>query len=245
MKGYHSTQMNSESSAEKTTKVNWQRVDTVLLDMDGTLLDLAYDNHFWTEHLPVRYAELQGISLQASSDFLGPIFESTHGTLDWYCIDYWTERLQVDITSLKHETAERVAWLEGAQGFLAALGKAGMPRWLVTNAHPKSLSLKVERTGLDQHLDAQFSTHSFGYPKEDETFWSIFSSETGVELESCLLIDDNLGVLETASRCGVGQCVTIARPDSRQPERDLDTPWASVLLLTELLHGLTVGQAGD
>ena len=24
-------------------------VDTILLDMDGTLLDLHYDNHFWME----------------------------------------------------------------------------------------------------------------------------------------------------------------------------------------------------
>lgn len=235
MKRYHSTVMDDESSAKKTTGVDWGRVQTVLLDMDGTLLDLAYDNHFWTEHLPARYAELQGISLQASNDFLGPIFESTHGTLDWYCIDYWTERLQVDISALKRETAERVGWLDGAQVFLRSLEVRGLPRWLVTNAHPKSLSLKVERTGLDRFLDAQFSTHSFGFPKEDENFWSRFSLDTGLDLGACLLIDDNLRVLETAGACGVGQCVAITRPDSRHPERELDIPWPSVSQLTDLV----------
>ena len=40
----------------------WSDIDTVLLDMDGTLLDLHFDNHFWLEHLPQRYAELHGVS---------------------------------------------------------------------------------------------------------------------------------------------------------------------------------------
>ncbi|HBT55971.1 MAG TPA: haloacid dehalogenase, partial [Pseudomonas sp.] len=32
--------------------LNWNAIDTVLLDMDGTLLDLHFDNHFWLEHMP-------------------------------------------------------------------------------------------------------------------------------------------------------------------------------------------------
>ena len=35
----------------------WRDIDTVLLDMDGTLLDLHYDNHFWLE--PVSYTHLR------------------------------------------------------------------------------------------------------------------------------------------------------------------------------------------
>ena len=29
-----------------------QNVDLVLLDMDGTLLDLHYDSHFWLDYVP-------------------------------------------------------------------------------------------------------------------------------------------------------------------------------------------------
>ncbi|MEK9134555.1 MAG: haloacid dehalogenase, partial [Pseudomonadota bacterium] len=29
--------------------VAWNNLDTLLLDLDGTLLDLHYDNHFWLE----------------------------------------------------------------------------------------------------------------------------------------------------------------------------------------------------
>lgn len=32
--------------------IAWQEVDTVLLDMDGTLLDLAFDNYFWQTLVP-------------------------------------------------------------------------------------------------------------------------------------------------------------------------------------------------
>ena len=27
--------------------IDWTQLDTILLDMDGTLLDLEFDNHFW------------------------------------------------------------------------------------------------------------------------------------------------------------------------------------------------------
>ena len=37
--------------------IDWQQIDTVFLDMDGTLLDLNFDNHFWLKHVPLRYSE--------------------------------------------------------------------------------------------------------------------------------------------------------------------------------------------
>jgi FMN phosphatase YigB (HAD superfamily) len=40
----------------------WEAIDTVLLDMDGTLLDLRFDNYFWMEFLPERYAERHGLT---------------------------------------------------------------------------------------------------------------------------------------------------------------------------------------
>lgn len=41
--------------------IDWSAIDTVLLDMDGTLLDLHFDNHFWQHHLPLRFAERHGL----------------------------------------------------------------------------------------------------------------------------------------------------------------------------------------
>ncbi len=41
----------------------WDEINTVLMDMDGTLLDLYFDNHFWQELIPLRYAQQNGMDL--------------------------------------------------------------------------------------------------------------------------------------------------------------------------------------
>ena len=68
--------------------------------MDGTLLDLGYDKHFWEEHLPRRFAESRGIAISEAHRLMQPIFESTAGTLDWYCVNYWSRALALDIELL-------------------------------------------------------------------------------------------------------------------------------------------------
>ena len=51
--------------------IDWNQIDTVLLDMDGIDLDLRFDNHFWLEYVPQRYAETQGLELAvAKADLL-------------------------------------------------------------------------------------------------------------------------------------------------------------------------------
>ncbi len=54
--------------------VDWSQVDTVLLDMDGTLLDLHFDNRFWNEHLPRCYAQARGLDEAAARAELMPVF---------------------------------------------------------------------------------------------------------------------------------------------------------------------------
>lgn len=39
---------------------NWKTIDTVLLDMDGTLLDLHFDNHFWLSLVPQEFKQATG-----------------------------------------------------------------------------------------------------------------------------------------------------------------------------------------
>src|SRR6201996_9654990 len=150
----------------------WDHIETVLLDLDGTLLDLAFDNDFWLELVPEAYAASRTISLAEARDALTPRFRACEGTMNWYCIDYWSRELGLDIEALKRTQASRVAWLPGAQAFLERLRALGKRLVLLTNSHPQVLKLKDEQTGVTRYLDAAISSHVFRAPKESLHFWT-------------------------------------------------------------------------
>ena len=108
--------------------VDWSAIDTVLLDMDGTLLDLRFDNWFWQELIPSLYAAANGLALADTHALLTPKFIEVKGTLQWYCIDYWTRELKLDIGSIKREAQRHVSFLPGAEQFLSKLRVSGNSR---------------------------------------------------------------------------------------------------------------------
>ncbi|MFV8569665.1 GMP/IMP nucleotidase [Marinobacter sp. SBS5] len=196
--------------------VDWSTLDTVFLDMDGTLLDLHFDSHFWLEHLPKRYAEQFDLHPQQTKDQLISMIMAERGTLNWYCTDYWSERLSVDITQLKAEVGDRIGYRPHVRDFLAALRQAGLHSVIVTNCHPDPLALKLHRTGLDQHVDMIVSSHELGKPKEDRDFWRDLANRVTYKRERTLMVDDSFPVLESAQEAGIGQCLAILSPDSTQ-----------------------------
>ncbi len=217
--------------------IDWQAIDTVLLDMDGTLLDLHFDNHFWQEHVPVRYAEKHGLPLTRAHQLLSDTYRAKAGTLDWYCVDYWTRELQLDIVRLKEEVAHLIAVHPGVPRFLDALRTAGKGAALVTNAHRKSLSLKMARTGLQVHFDLLVTSHEVGLPKEDAAFWPALRATVPYDPARTLLIDDSLPVLRAARAAGIAHLLAVCRPDSRQPDKDVGE-FAALRHFIDILPGL-------
>jgi putative hydrolase of the HAD superfamily len=201
-------------------------IDTLLLDLDGTLLDLAYDNEFWFETIPRAYATQNQLSLAAAREQLAPRFRACEGTLPWYCIDHWTTELALDIRALKRASAPAMRWLPGAREFLRAQRAAGRRLVLATNAHPVTLAIKDEVLGIAPYFDAMLSSRQFGAPKEDARFWQGLAAAEPFDPQRTLFIDDSLNVLRAARAAGLVHVLAVARPDSTRPARamaDFDT----------------------
>ena len=201
---------------------DWTRIDTVLLDMDGTLLDLHFDNYFWLEHVPQRYAQARAMPLDAARDALHARYRDIQGTLDWYCVDHWSRELGLDIALLKEEVEHLIAVHPNVVEFLDLLADAGRRRVLVTNAHQKSLQLKMRRTRLRDRLDHVVCAHDIGLPKEDADFWPRLQTITPFDPARTLFVDDSLPVLRSAQRYGIANLLAILEPDTRQVRREVD-----------------------
>lgn len=219
------------------TALPWRDIDTVLLDMDGTLLDLHYDNHFWLEHLPQRYAELHGISRAMAELELMPLFERNAGQLKWYCLDFWSAELKIPVRELKLETADLIALRPDADTFLAAIKNAGKRVILITNAHRDSLSLKLERIELAPYFERLISSHDYGFPKESPQFWDALHADTGFDPARSLFIDDTLPILRSARDYGVRHLLAVKQPDSKKGPKDTEE-FAALEDYRDLLEGL-------
>lgn len=215
-------------------QVDWAEVEWVILDMDGTILDLAYDNYFWGELLPLRYAEKNALTLERAHEVLRPQFEAIRHTLPWYCTDHWTRTTGIDIAALKRECRMRIAPIPGAVDFLHAVRASGRQLWLATNAHHDSWQLKLEHTGLRPLFDRVICSHDYGAPKEDQRFWNAVRGAHPFEPARALFVDDSQPVLDAARLFGIKQVIGIRKPDSTQPEREI-RELRSVLALAELM----------
>lgn len=183
-----------------------------VLDMDGTILDLGFDDFLWNEALPTHCADLWGCSAADARQEVAARLASARGTLAWYCFDHWTRELGIDIAALEHSHRARIRFLPGARYFLSYARRIGAPLTLATNAHPKSLALKSAQTGLGRYFDRMCSSHRYRAPKESPAFWEGFLKETGIVPESACFVDDNPAVLRAAEAAGIRLVIGIERP---------------------------------
>ena len=202
--------------------IDWQRVDTVLLDMDGTLLDLHFDNHFWLEHVPRRYAEARSIDPARAKAELQRRYRDIQGTLDWYCVDHWSRELGLDIALLKEEVDHLIRVHPDVVDFLDRLALTGRQRVLVTKAHQKSQAVKMRRTRLGERLDRIVCAHDLGVPKEDGRFWDRLQAVSPFDPARTLFVDDSPAVLRSARTYGISQLLAILLPDTRQALRAVE-----------------------
>lgn len=213
---------------------DWAAIECVFVDMDGTLLDLRFDNRFWRECLPQRYAERHGLSLEQAQAELRPRFRALQGTLQWYSLEYWSRELGLDILALHRAERHAIRVLPQAEAFLRRVRSVGKRLVLVTNAHPDTLALKMEQTRLDRHFHRMISSHTLGAPKEAAGFWQALARVETLVPKTSLLADDSLPVLHAAHAYGLRHLIAMRRPDSHEPVREIDE-FPSVDSLAELM----------
>jgi GMP/IMP 5'-nucleotidase len=214
--------------------LDWHDIDTVLLDMDGTILDRHFDDHFWLEHVPKRYAEKTGMALAEAKPFLYALFRSQEETLNWTDLDYWSERLGLDIPVLKDEVDHLIAVHPGVMEFLTFLKQHGKTVWLVTNAHGKTLAIKMKKTRIGPWFTGIISAHDLGLPKEDDAFWEKLRERVPFEPARTLLGEDSETNLGTAARYGIRHLIYVGRFSSSTPPLASEC-YKTIHYFTELL----------
>ena len=193
----------------------WDKIDTILLDMDGTLLDKHFDDYFWEHYVPEIFAGKNDLTpLEARKELLAR-YKSIEGTLAWTDLDYWSEKLDLDIPALKLKINHLIQVHPFVVDFLQYCANLEKKVHLVTNAHSKTLDIKMRRTDIGSYFDRIICSQDIGLPKEDPEFWERLESLLGFDKQRTLLADDNENVLQAAQTYGMGVLIFVARPSSR------------------------------
>jgi len=196
---------------------SWSQIDTILLDMDGTLLDKYFDDHFWEEYVPKIFAKTNGLSDKDARKILLQRYQQVENTLQWCDLDYWSEQLGLDIPELKYKVNHLIEVHPYVVDFLDYAKSINKNIYLVTNAHSKTLNIKMEKTALGSHFDRIVCAEEIGYAKEQPEFWEKLEKHLGYDKSRTLLADDTGKVLHSASQYGMGFLIFVARPSSRTP----------------------------
>ena len=196
-------------------------VDAVLLDMDGTLLDLHYDNHFWLQFIPQQYALKHKISIEQAKRHVYAQCEKVMGSISWYCYDYWSKTFSLDIHALQHKTKHKIQLRSDTLWFLDKLKQANIPTYILTNSHRSGAALKMQLTELTPYFNKIISSHDYQVPKENLQFWFAVEDELQIDFSRCLFIDDSEKILKVAENAGVGFLRGIATPDSEKPAQEM------------------------
>ena len=199
--------------------INWQEIDTLLLDIDGTLLDRNFDNVLWEQLLPTRYGEAAGLTLDQAREKLDERMRDVAHTLDYYRIEYWVKYTGVDLIELHHQVAHLLEFRPGTRAFLDWVRRYSIHCILVTNAHRDCFAVKDSYCHLSDKVATVVSCHDYGYPKETEGFWARLNEEHPFENARTLFIDDDEAVLDAAKSYGIEHLRTIRQPDLNRPVR--------------------------
>lgn len=200
--------------------MKWNSIETFFLDMDGTLLDLAFDNFFWHEHLPKIYSESKKISFNAAKSEFESMYKKKENTMQWYSLRHWSEVLKIDLLSELLMTKNKIKTLPKAKGFLSLLKKNDIKVFLLTNCPRDMLHVKLSQTKLWGYFDEIVSSEDFNFPKESIDFWDVLNEKYEYNNDTTVFLDDSKNVIDFSLKHGLRNVFLISSPDSSKKDQD-------------------------
>ena len=185
-------------------------IGCLLIDMDGVILDNAYDNDFWQNQIPEVIADSKGIAFDDAKRLAIQIFNYKKNTKDWYDVDYWSNMLDIDIEAQKRseKSFSRISLYDGVIDTLSIL-KNKTKMILITNAHRKTLNIKLEKYNLTPYFDEMVCAHELNYVKEDIQLWYMLRSKYRLDYEKTLLVEDTINNINVGLSAGISGAIYV------------------------------------
>ena len=195
----------------------------ILSDLDGVILDLAYDKKFWELWLPEQVSRQTNKSIEEAKAEIMTEIDIQRGTLNFYDLNYWDDLLNVDCMQIFQEKEERCSYLAGSYEALQRLSTLKNPKYILTNGDPRIQEYKAETQNFLEFFDSIFYSMHAGYPKESKEFWALARHNLNLEFEDAIFIDDDLKVVTAAAKAGIKQVAWITPGKNRILQNGVET----------------------
>ncbi|MGC7590449.1 GMP/IMP nucleotidase [Bisgaard Taxon 46] len=203
-------------------QLNWQHIDTVILDLDGTLIDLYFDHLFWKKIVPQAYADKFKLSLNESTHLLKQRYDSIEHSKDWYCLDFWANTLDLPLHQMYQQHGPQVKVRSDVAPFLQMLNEMQKQVILLTDSNRFCLDTKLKYCDFAPHFDLLLSSHQFDAPKVDPVLWQRLQQAHYFDPERTLFVDDTESVLDSARQFGIAYTLGVENPDSSLPDKQFE-----------------------
>ena len=195
----------------------------ILSDLDGVILDLAYDIKFWELWLPEQVANQTNKSIEETKAEIMAEIDIQRGTLNFYDLNYWDDLLNVDCMQIFREKTERCSYLGGSYEALQRLSTLKNPKYILTNGDPRIQEYKAETQNFLEFFDSIFYSMHVGYPKESKEFWALARHNLNLDFEDTIFIDDDFKVVTAAAKAGIKQVAWITPGKNRILQNKVET----------------------
>ena len=202
---------------QKRNLIEWNAIDTVLLDMDGTLLDDHYEDFFWDVEVPKRYAAKYIITTKEANKRLQKLYYKHEKSMAWSDIDFWEKELDMKLWSIRHQLRHLVRLHPHTIRFLRFLKKHKKRIYLVTASHPKDIDFKFGYSKIGGYFDGICTSFDFGISKHDKLFWKNLQKKLKYDNNRTLFADDKEKIVRVAKSSGIKWVIVKSKSSSKKP----------------------------